>query len=82
MFGVLLRDKMKINRPFTDEPESSDSSLEKAVFPEVLKSTACMPNPCSFLSGLRSIMEHPRRAGVPAGIRNKHFRNTIQRLCR
>jgi len=29
MFGVRLRDKMKINRPITNELKSSDSSLEK-----------------------------------------------------
>jgi len=58
MFGVRLRDKIKINRPITDELKSSDSSLEKAVLPEVLKSTACMPYPGSFLNGLRRIMKH------------------------
>jgi len=82
MFGVRLRDKIKINRPIIDELKNSDSSLQKAVLPEVLKSTACMPYPGSFVNGLRKIMEHLRRAGVPAGIRNRHFRNTIQRLCR
>jgi hypothetical protein len=82
MFGVRLRDKVKINRPVIDEFKSSDYSLEKAVLPEVLKSTACMPYPGSFLNGLRRIVEHLRRAGVPAGFRNRPFRNTIQRLCR
>jgi hypothetical protein len=82
MFGVRLRDKIKINRPITDELKSSDSSLQKVVLPEVLKSKACMPYPGSFLKGLRRIMEHLRTAGVPTGIRNRHFRETIQRFCR
>jgi hypothetical protein len=82
MFGVRVRGKMKINRPITDKLQSSDSLLEKAVLPAVFNSTACIPYPGTFVTGLRRIMEHVRRATVPAGIRNRHFRNTIQRLCR